>query len=83
LEHWLDVDYQLESIPKHIEDSTHFLILVSQLAALEDPIPKIREMCLEFGCENINKPDIFGKTFLHHILSGLKIIFQSLCICIS
>lgn len=70
LDHWLDWDRPLMSKPEVPKDSTYIAKLMSHLATLQDPVPRVRDFCSNLGCDSLNRPDNTGRTLLHHLLSG-------------
>ena len=87
LDHWLDwdrppVSSPVPNVPAHHKAAPNIDELISHLASLADPIPRVREFCTNLGCDVINKPDDQGRTLLHHLLSGkfklLITVFQSI-----
>ena len=75
LDHWLDwdrppVSTAVPNVPAAHVPAPNIDELISHLASLADPIPRVREYCNNLGCDVINKPDDQGRTLLHHLLSG-------------
>jgi hypothetical protein len=69
-----------DKVPKshqELDPTAHIDELISHLATLADPIPRVRQYCTNLGCDVINRPDEEGRTLLHHLLSGKQPILDA------
>ena len=81
LEHWLGWDHHTDQVSDASPMPTSWADrLVSHLVEEASPTDQdhpsiwVRKFCSEIGCDVLKKQDNNGKTLLHHLLSGKKIV---------